>query len=170
MNFVMVEDDFLSQKECTSLIKKYKSKTNKETLKQHVSYCDYDITGEEDLHLKASKLIQKYRNKYPSINNTVDQWGMRKFKFKHFPPGYAFSGWHCEHDLKYPDRILCMQVYLSDHNCGTEFFDPNVTVMSKTGRAVIFPAFWTHLHRGQLCPEKKDRYLLANYGFLLPKN
>lgn len=167
MNFVMIEDGFLSVAECDTLIKKYKDKTNKQTLNEHVSYCDYDITDEKDLHNKSKKLINKYVKKYPSITKTAEKWGMRKFKFKHFPPGYSFNTWHCEHDLIHPDRILCCQVYLTNHNCGTEFYDPNETVMSKAGRAVVFPAFWTHIHRGQVCPDNKDRYLLANYGFLL---
>ena len=166
MNFVMIEDNFLKVAECNTLIKKYKDKTNKQTLNEHVSYCDYTITDEKDLYNKSKKLINKYIKKYPSLNKSLT-WGMRRFNFKHFPPGYSFDKWHCEHDLKYPHRILCCQVYLTNHNCGTEFYDPNETVMSKAGRAVVFPAFWTHIHRGQVCPDNKDRYLLANYGFIL---
>ncbi len=50
MNFVMIEDSFLSVAECKTLIKKYKDKTNKQTLKEHVNYCDYTITDEEELY------------------------------------------------------------------------------------------------------------------------
>ncbi len=167
MNFVMIEDGFLSLTECNTLIKKYKNKTNKKSLSQHVSYAECDTTGEDKLNKKSIKLINKYRKMYTSLEMTAERWGMKSYFFKHFPPGHSFSDWHCEHDLRYPNRILCCQVYLSDHNCGTEFYDPNETIMSKAGRAVVFPAFWTHIHRGQVCPDRKDRYLLANYGFLL---
>lgn len=27
----------------------------------------------------------------------------------------------------------------------------------------LFPAFWTHTHRGQLCPDNKLRYVMSAY-------
>ena len=99
---------------------------------------------------------------YPSLEMTAERWGMKSYFFKHFPPGHSFSNWHCEHDLRYPNRILCCQVYLSDHNCGTEFYDGEI-VKSKTGRAIDFPSYFTHTHKGQVCPDGKTRYILTGY-------
>ena len=45
---------------------------------------------------------------------------------------------------------------------GTEFFN-NEVIQSELGKVVLFPAYFTHTHRGQVCPEKKDRYLLTGY-------
>ena len=33
----------------------------------------------------------------------------------------------------------------------------------------MFPAFWTHTHRGQPCPENKYRYILSAYVNLIDK-
>ena len=53
-------------------------------------------------------------------------------------------------------------IYLSTHKCGTEFHD-GLLILSHIGRLTIFPSYFTHTHRGQVCPEKKDRYLLGGY-------
>jgi hypothetical protein len=52
---------------------------------------------------------------------------------------------------------------LSDNNCGTEFYE-GATIISKKGKVLLFPAYFTHTHRGQLCPEFKDRYILGGYA------
>jgi hypothetical protein len=108
-------------------------------------------------------LIIEYKKQFPTIDLTSDQWNVSYFNFKWFKPGYSFNHWHCEHTKKDPLRILGLQIYLSDHSCGTEFHTPSCTIESKKGRAVVFPTFWTHVHRGQICPENKDRFLLSSY-------
>ena len=59
-------------------------------------------------------------------------------------------------------RVLAFQLYLSDHNCGTQFMNGEY-VESDIGKAVLFPAYFTHTHRGQACPQKKTRYLITGY-------
>ena len=53
--------------------------------------------------------------------------------------------------------------YLSDHNCGTEFYN-GCMVKSVKGRSLLFPPYWTHAHKGQPCPDNKERYILSAYG------
>jgi len=79
MNFVMIEDGFLSLTECNTLIKKYKNKTNKKSLSQHVSYAECDTTGEDKLNKKSIKLINKYRKMYTSLEMTAERWGMKSY-------------------------------------------------------------------------------------------
>ena len=69
-------------------------------------------------------------------------------------------------DLTNEPRILSILVYLSNHNCGTEFYNGKV-IKSVKGRALIFPAFWTHTHKGQPCPDNKYRYILSAYVNLI---
>ena len=60
MNFVMIEDGFLSLNECNTLIKKYKNKTNKKSLNQHVSYaeCAYR-NGMQDMYKYIEALVSE---------------------------------------------------------------------------------------------------------------
>ena len=41
--------------------------------------------------------------------------------------------------------------------------------MSKSGRLAMFPAYFTHTHKGEVCPENKDRYLLTGYISFISK-
>ena len=114
-------------------------------------------------------LVQKYIEKFPAITYTETLWGIGDWRFKHFPPGYSFNKWHSEHDYINPTRIACILVYLSDHNCGTEFLSNQKTIKSITGRAIMFPTSWTHTHRGQVCPDSKSRYIMSAYAYLTDK-
>jgi len=53
-------------------------------------------------------------------------------------------------------------IYLTEHNCGTEFFNGDY-IKSEIGRLVIFPSYFTHTHRGQKCPNNKTRYIITGY-------
>jgi len=108
-------------------------------------------------------VVDLYTKQFPEMSITPSQWGFDKpFLIKKFLPGKAFDVWHCEHGYTEPQRIACAIIYLSDHNCGTEFYDGSV-VLSKKGRLMVFPTFWTHMHRGQVCPDNKDRYIISGY-------
>ena len=59
--------------------------------------------------------------------------------------------------------------HLTEHNCGTKFFNGNV-IKSEIGRLVIFPSYFTHTHRGEKCPDGKVRYILSGYFNFKEKN
>ena len=83
-------------------------------------------------------------------------------RLKKFEPKKFFSQWHSEHCISNPHRILNVQIYLTEHNCGTEFFNGNI-IKSEIGKLTFFPAYFTHTHRGQVCPENKVRYIITGY-------
>jgi hypothetical protein len=114
------------------------------------------------LQLKIIDIIKKYEKMYPEINLTKDKWALTELIFKHFKPGNFFSDWHSEVGLTRPSRVLNMMIYLSEHDCGTQFFNQDV-IKSRIGRLTIFPSYFTHTHRGQICPDNKDRYILGGY-------
>lgn len=161
--FLLIADDFLSESVCDNIVTDYKTKKLIDWSQQAEGfyYCNFENT--ELLNQNILSSLAKYKDLYPSIELTSDKWSLVNVNFKWFKPGYSFNSWHCEHTKAHSTRILCFQIYLSDHQCGTEFYDPNTTVHSKKGRAVIFPTFWTHVHRGQVCPENTDRFLLSTY-------
>jgi len=175
MQNILTIDNALAEQECDTLIIEGVSIPFDNHLNTHLgyesNYFNYPfITPNiaEILNKLNSKIVADYVNLYPELKLTNTRWLMQPYAFKHFPPSYSFSGWHHEHEYKNPYRILCALVYLSNHNCGTEFYNGEV-ILSKKGRMIIFPTFWTHTHRGQVCPDGKSRFILSVYAELQPE-
>lgn len=164
--FILIKENFLTNFECKTIVDNFKEKTEKETKSNGINYAFFEEKDYETFSFLKEKIFnffQEYCKLYPQINFTKNKWAITEFRFKHFKPGNYFKDWHSEHEFENNKRILCLQIYLSDHNCGTEFYE-GITVMSKKGKAVLFPAYFTHTHRGQPCPEFKDRYLIGGYA------
>ena len=157
--FTQIIDNVFTPEECKIMIEKYSIDVD------HDNYSDYnfkDILNFDDILPKLMNTIGQYITKNPEINLVASKFGLMNFRFKHFKPGSSFNDWHSEHCLTYPDRVLSVQIYLSNHRCGTEFYN-NECIESKIGRVAIFPAYFTHTHRGQTCPDNKDRYIITSY-------
>lgn len=161
--FVYVKDNVLSKKDCDNIIKV----CNKNLLssKDYQGYEYYDI---KIMNLwkflvdKSNLLIKDYLKIYPELDLVNNIFALSNVRFKKFNKGKSFGDWHSEHCFDYPNRILNIMYYLTDHDCGTKFYDGEV-VLSKKGRAIIFPSYFTHTHKGQVCPEGKVRYILTGY-------
>jgi hypothetical protein len=165
MNNILIIDDVLTNEECDLLIHESKN-FMKEELPPPWNYSYYDFPIDHELNSKIGNLIvSEYVNLYPELTLTFNKWQLEHFRIKEFKPGKYYDYWHSEQGFQVP-RIVAILIYLSDHNCGTEFYDRRV-VPSKKGRAVVFPAFWTHTHRGQPCPENKSRFVMSSYINLL---
>lgn len=163
-NFTLIKNSFLSKEDCKFVIDLFKDRTEKEISNgiNHYYFLKEDIDKIKFVHEKIFKLFNEYHSIYPEINIIPGNKILTEFRFKHFKPGNYFSNWHSELSYKTPMRLVGFTIYLSEHNCGTEFFD-GTYIKSEEGKAVIFPSSFTHTHRGQPCPDKKDRYLLTGY-------
>ena len=162
MNHVLLLKNLLSEKDCQKVIDETKDKLVQTSLHTDWSYEYYNMPANEFTHSISKTIVEKYVQTFPEINLTADPWTCKEFRFKHFPPGHSFNKWHSEHTKEYPYRIACIILYLSTHDCGTEFYDGTV-VKSNAGSAIIFPTSWTHTHRGQMCPLRKSRYIMSAY-------
>ena len=162
MNHICVIDNSLSSEECDSLIKEMSQKLVG-PMQPPWNYSFHNITYENKILTKlVDKIIPQYKKENPDVDLTFDSWSLENFKFKQFKPGKYYDEFHSEQSYTQP-RVFAVLVYLSDHNCGTEFTDGRM-VKSVKGRTLIFPAYWTHTHRGQPCPDNKLRYILSAYA------
>jgi len=75
---------------------------------------------------------------------------------------------HCEHAAGYPFRMLVWMIFLNDAKSGTEFPDQDRILKPKTGRLAIWPAAWTHPHKG-VTPNQGLKYIATGWGYFLPK-
>jgi hypothetical protein len=163
-NFILEYKNLLTDKDCFDLIKKYKKLTKYSEEKGHnYNYYDLEKTSTfKDLNLKILPILNLYKKNYPEVDLTKNKWGLTNMRFKYFKPGKSFENFHSEHNYRYCTRLLNIQIYLSNHDCGTEFYNKKI-IKSDKGKIVIFPSYFTHTHKGQVCPQKKNRYIITGY-------
>lgn len=125
---------------------------------------DKSIKDSIDLNLDASvdivskyafqlqQVCNAYTSKYPYSNNT-SQWIIERATLQKYNPYGGFFSWHTERSsaaIPSVFRHLVFMTYLNDvTDAGeTEFFHQNIKVKPKKGLTLIWPADWTHTHRG----------------------
>jgi hypothetical protein len=92
----------------------------------------------------------EYVKKY-SLINSLGRHVCNGFKLQKTEPGQGYHLWHCEADSsKRSHRLLAWVLYLNDVEDGgeTEFLYQHRRVKPKKGRFVLWPAAFTHTHRG----------------------
>jgi len=79
------------------------------------------------------------------------------------PRGGGYHMFHAENiDWNVNDRVLAWMIYLNDVDAGeTEFLYQGIRVRPKTGRVVLWPASFTHLHRGN--PPANVKYIITGW-------
>jgi hypothetical protein len=100
------------------------------------------------------EVLNRYTKKYPYCKNIIEPWSLaRPFNIQMYEPGKNYNRWHSESigpvKGKYL-RHLTFMTYLNNINDGgeTEFLYQNLQVKPEKGLTLIWPAEWTHMHRG----------------------
>ena len=76
--------------------------------------------------------------------------------------------WHFENgSVTYSPRTFVVQLYLNDNFDGgeTEFLYQNRREQAEEGDVLIFPAGFTHTHRGNP-PIGGHKYLITSWGYM----
>jgi prolyl 4-hydroxylase len=76
--------------------------------------------------------------------------------------------WHMDARQHQSDRrFLTVLYYLNDQDKGgeTSFYYQGINMIPKHGRLVLFPPFWTHIHKGGT-PLKTPKYTLGMFATL----
>ena len=180
MNFIEKQDNLLTKKECMDAIEwSYKNRGfipdhNKERYTGY-DYCDLMLDGENfeqcfsavslrPIYRAINTLTDSYIKRVPEVNG-LSLWGMQAIRLKRWTRNKHYSSWHSEHMPQWSGRVLSFLIYLSDNNAHTEFRRYR-NVRTKAGRGIMFPAYFTHEHRGSICKNGLDRYIVSGYcGF-----
>jgi hypothetical protein len=105
-----------------------------------------------------------YAEKY-SILQTSDPHRIYTIKIQKTVPGGGYHVWHAEDNTRlHRSRVLVFTLYLNDVEEGgeTEFLYLSKRVQPKTGRLLLWPAGFTHTHRGNP-PLKGDKYIVTGW-------
>ena len=166
-DFIGIYENALSKENCNFVIQDFErhaannpSSINNGTNQfgnQEMGRMDYAIFAENCL-LDVCKVINETLNNclhvYTDEFFSLKQVKARSehVKIQRTPPRGGYHKWHCEvEDRNSMNRVLTWMIYLNDIPDGegeTEFLWQGIRVKPKAGTCVIWPAQFTHPHRG----------------------
>tara|TARA_B100000214_G_C23756760_1_gene530341 strand:+ start:103 stop:693 length:591 start_codon:yes stop_codon:yes gene_type:complete len=117
-----------------------------------------------NIHLQA--ILDNYKQKYKWVDfvNTYDI--IENMTIQHYKPGEGFYKWHTENTgYSYNlNRHLVFMTYLNDvENGGTEFYHfPDLKIQARKGLTLIWPAGWTHTHKGVIS-DVDEKYIITGW-------
>lgn len=182
-NFIAIYENAFSLKECENAISLFEI-YNKfgYTYSRDSSILNY----KDDTSLDISPVIELdicgdfincfherfYKHIYPlyNIQYPILQ-KLRRHRVKHIKiqktlPSQGYHTWHCELDgsLNTNDRVLSWILYLNDVKDGgeTEFLYQSLRFSPKQGTFILFPAHFTHTHRGNP-PLTNTKYIATGW-------
>jgi hypothetical protein len=190
---VGIFDHFLSDDECDFFIELFKNKEKKGFVVNRQDSEGSELTTKADTSIsiniyeefdgkpkeKINSFIDnfwnnafpKYAKKYPTLMQR--RWDLKGFKIQKTIPGEGYHVWHDEHQLSYLDssRVLTYIIYLNDeYEAGeTEFLSKHMRITTKKGSLAIFPANYTHVHRGNP-PLTGEKYILTGWVHDIGRN
>lgn len=111
--------------------------------------------------------FDEYVNEYDilkdiSLRSTV-------IKMQKTEPGGGYHIWHCEQNNgEMGNRALVYSAYLNDiEDAGeTEFLYQKIRVPPKENTIVLWPAGFTHTHRGNVVHGNKSKYIMTGWFYL----
>ena len=188
-NFISIYDYALTPEEC-KFIRDYhdsddyllsirqEGKTLGDTVQKHwkdshdrymAMYIDgaYQNNGVNNIIAKSIKEhIEKYKEENPELN-LLNKWVIRdNYNLQKYSPGGGYHILHCENynTGNHRTNILAWMYYLNTvrEGGGTYFSNFDLTVNAEEGRLVIWPAYWTHFHKG-IVSKTYDKYIATGW-------
>jgi len=105
-----------------------------------------------------------YKEQFPFLKTFIKKIGIGPFNIQKYNKSGHFKKWHTERDsISSAHRVFAWMTYLNDVKDGgsTDFKHFDISVEPKKGKTLIWPAEWTHAHRGQIVKDKK--YIITGW-------
>ena len=101
------------------------------------------------------------------IRDRVSRWGVQEeYNLQKYKPNQGYFGLHCENAGLGGgnSRVLAWMFYLNTvtDDGGTYFDNYDLTLNAVEGRCVIWPAYWTHTHRG-IVSKTESKYIVTGW-------
>lgn len=110
--------------------------------------------------------LQSYIKEFPVLGEATTKLGfLEPPQMQFYKPGGGFFGEHYESSgLNIAHRVLAFQTFLNDisEGGGTYFTFQDHTVAPAKGKTVIWPAAFTHTHRGEVAP-REEKYVITGW-------
>lgn len=187
--FIMTFENAFSDEFCDECIREFEKAVD-------LGYSRTRLEGEKalpthkqdrsvDLHLIPSN--EKYKSIIQEVSSTIynnyfsyyqQRFGMLTIlplhtidgvKIQKTEPGEGYHVWHCEHVPPKINRLLVYTISLNDVDEGgeTEFLYQHFRLKQTKGSLTIFPAGFTHTHRGNP-PLSGTKYIMTGWISYVP--
>jgi len=120
----------------------------------------FDLYREE-----LNKCIHMYRKKYEFVDGNNYFGICENYNFQYYKPGEGFKNIHFENTFRKNDftRILVFMTYLNDvEDGGTHFPYQDLITPCKKGLTLVWPAGFTHPHKGQIS-NTKEKFIITGW-------
>jgi prolyl 4-hydroxylase len=166
--FNFIEKYKVSSQLCDDLTSYYKN--NKEYKEKHrdvsntINVYFFNNSKEKcikDFFNELNKCVAHYFKKY-NLNSSIKTSDSNNIQ--HYQPNTGFTNLHYERSCEYPKRQLVYMLYLNTINSGgeTEFPYQNVIFKAIKGSLIIWPADFTHPHKGIIAPTE-EKYIVTGW-------
>lgn len=113
------------------------------------------------------EVVKQYTYFFPYSKEGMSAWSMDEhYNFQFYEPGSSYSTWHCENngEPQYQHRHLAFMTYLNTVEDGgqTHFLHQDLTFSPKIGLTLMWPAYFTHVHRG-IPAKTEEKYVTTGW-------
>lgn len=185
-NFVGIYDNALTREECKSIIEYFEEMKKYNLVFDRQSYGDSLAHEKQDetcfvfdpdtfyidkTHPVLMTVMDKFWNCYNeyvkkySILIKSNKQGITSVRVQKTNPGGGYHTWHYENDGRhFSNRLAAFIIYLNTVPVGgeTEFLYQHERIAAVEGRVVIWPAGFTHTHRGNQ-PISGSKYIVTGW-------
>jgi len=189
-NFVLQYDNLFTAQECQGFIDSFnrmdkagltlsrqKQEGISSTVKKDDQFYFSDILSGMELDISDMapfrmfcerfwpEVYNPYAEKYGILNSGIPHMSIRSIKLQKTEIGGGYHIWHCEDDSPTNmRRVMTFILYLNDIDEGgeTEFLYHPKRVKAKQGRLILWPAGFTHTHRGNP-PLSNTKYVMTGW-------
>lgn len=114
-------------------------------------------------HWHLQNALNSYIEEYPEVKG-IARFFPSAFNIQKYEPGEGYFKWHSERNISNYNRCFVYMTYLNTVDDGgeTEFKYQDLKISPKRGKTIIWPADWTHVHRGITSPTE-TKYILTGW-------
>tara|TARA_B100000287_G_C20567336_1_gene755099 strand:+ start:468 stop:1073 length:606 start_codon:yes stop_codon:yes gene_type:complete len=131
---------------------------------------DNETIADKHISSALDEYTPRYREDNPEVDWIHSWMAFPRYNLQKYEPGGGYHSYHCENDGSYKDigyrsdRMMVWMFYLNTvtDQGGTFFHNYNKVMKAREGRLMIWPAFWTHYHKGVMS-KTQTKYIATGW-------
>ena len=141
--------------------------TRKDSRDVSISPRDFDSAGNEifvSYLQNLTKCYRDYTDQWPFLKEVIPSIDVGAFNIQRYEAGQHFNKIHTERSFSKMEREFAFMTYLNDVEDGgsTYFCHYDIQIQPKKGLTMIWPAMWTHAHKGNVVKSGK-KYIITGW-------